>query len=139
MPQLTLNLKKLEEKFEALFKEETEESFNKWLLDKQQQDNNNMAQQTAKYVLPHMTLYYDGRLYNHKTKKFKKWTKDPKIIRKGLDTKLKNKVYEKICKKIYDTETGIVYESVRSCIEMIDGGSRKVYKNLKIGIFKYLK
>ena len=36
------DLKKLEEKFEALFKEETEESFNKW-LDKQQQINN-MAQ-----------------------------------------------------------------------------------------------
>ena len=65
--------------------------------------------------------------------------RDPKIIKKGLDTKLKNKVYEKIRKKIYDTETGIVYESVRSCIEMMDGGSRKVYKNLKIGVFKYLK
>jgi hypothetical protein len=47
MAQQTLNLKKLEEKFEALFKEETEESFNKWLADKQQQNNNNMAQQTA--------------------------------------------------------------------------------------------
>jgi tricorn protease-like protein len=35
-----------------------------------------MAQQTAEYILPHMTLYNDGRLYNHKTKKFKKWTKD---------------------------------------------------------------
>jgi len=42
------DLKKLEEKFEALFKEETEESFNKWLADKQQNINiNNMAQQTA--------------------------------------------------------------------------------------------
>ena len=46
MAQQTVNLKKLEEKFEALFKEETEESFNKWLLDKQQQMIN-MAQQTA--------------------------------------------------------------------------------------------
>lgn len=26
--------------------------------------------------LPHFTLYEDGRLYNHKTKKFKKWIKD---------------------------------------------------------------
>ena len=33
-------------------------------------------QQTAKYILPHITLYEDGRLYNHKTKRFKKWTKD---------------------------------------------------------------
>jgi hypothetical protein len=32
--------------------------------------------QTAEYILPHITLYEDGRLYNHKTKKFKKWTKD---------------------------------------------------------------
>lgn len=32
--------------------------------------------QTAQYILPHLTLYEDGRLYNHKTKKFKKWTKD---------------------------------------------------------------
>jgi len=32
--------------------------------------------QTAEYILPHMTLYNDGRLYNHKTKKFKRWTKD---------------------------------------------------------------
>jgi hypothetical protein len=46
MAQQTPNLKKLEEKFEALFKEETEDSFNKWLADKQQQNNNNMAQQT---------------------------------------------------------------------------------------------
>jgi hypothetical protein len=35
-----------------------------------------MKQQTAEYILPHLTLYEDGRLYNHKTKKFKKWTKD---------------------------------------------------------------
>lgn len=35
-----------------------------------------MAQQTAEYILPHLTLYRDGKLYNHKTKKFKKWTKD---------------------------------------------------------------
>lgn len=35
-----------------------------------------MAQQTAEFILPHMTLYNDGRLYNHKTKKFKKWTND---------------------------------------------------------------
>lgn len=35
-----------------------------------------MPQQTAKYIVPHLTLYEDGRLYNHKTKKFKKWTKD---------------------------------------------------------------
>lgn len=35
-----------------------------------------MAQQTAEYILPHLTLYKDGRLYNHKTKKYKKWTKD---------------------------------------------------------------
>jgi len=42
------DLKKLEEKFEALFKEETEESFNKWLADKQQDlKTNNMAQQIA--------------------------------------------------------------------------------------------
>jgi transcriptional/translational regulatory protein YebC/TACO1 len=47
MAQQTPNLKKLEEKFEALFKEETEDSFNKWLADKQQQNRNNMAQQTA--------------------------------------------------------------------------------------------
>ena len=32
--------------------------------------------QTIEYILPHLTLYEDGRLYNHKTKKFKKWTKD---------------------------------------------------------------
>jgi hypothetical protein len=32
--------------------------------------------QTAEYILPHLTLYEDGKLYNHKTKKFKKWTKD---------------------------------------------------------------
>lgn len=32
--------------------------------------------QTAEYIFPHLTLYEDGRLYNHKTKKFKKWTKD---------------------------------------------------------------
>jgi hypothetical protein len=31
---------------------------------------------TAEYIMPHLTLYEDGRLYNHKTKKFKKWTKD---------------------------------------------------------------
>jgi hypothetical protein len=47
MAKQTPNLKKLEEKFEALFKEETEESFNKWLADKQQNIKpNNMAQQT---------------------------------------------------------------------------------------------
>lgn len=32
--------------------------------------------QTAEYIVPHMTLYIDGSLYNHKTNKFKKWTKD---------------------------------------------------------------
>jgi hypothetical protein len=47
MAQQKPDLKKLEEKFEALFKEETEDSFNKWLADKQQQNRNNMAQQTA--------------------------------------------------------------------------------------------
>jgi hypothetical protein len=36
MAQQKPDLKKLEEKFEALFKEETEDSFNKWLADKQQ-------------------------------------------------------------------------------------------------------
>ena len=48
MAQQTPDLNKLEAKFEALFKEETEESFNKWLADKQQQslNKNNMAQQT---------------------------------------------------------------------------------------------
>jgi hypothetical protein len=35
-----------------------------------------MEKQTAEYILPHLTLYKDGRLYNHKTNKFKKWTKD---------------------------------------------------------------
>jgi hypothetical protein len=35
-----------------------------------------MAQQTAVSIPPNMILYQDGRLYNHKTKKFKKWTKD---------------------------------------------------------------
>lgn len=30
----------------------------------------------AVYILPHIILYEDGRLYNHKTKKFKKWAKD---------------------------------------------------------------
>jgi hypothetical protein len=35
-----------------------------------------MSKQTAKYIIPHMTLSIDGSLYNHKTKKFKKWTKD---------------------------------------------------------------
>jgi hypothetical protein len=33
-----------------------------------------MTQETSKYILPHFTLYSDGRLYNHKTKKFKKWS-----------------------------------------------------------------
>jgi hypothetical protein len=37
---------------------------------------NKEMKQTAEYILPHMTLYIDGKLYNHKTKKFKKWTKD---------------------------------------------------------------
>ena len=35
-----------------------------------------MKKQTAEYILPHMTLYRDGKLYNHKTKKFKKWSQD---------------------------------------------------------------
>jgi len=35
-----------------------------------------MSKQTAEYILPHLTLYRDGSLYNHKTNKFKKWTKD---------------------------------------------------------------
>jgi len=33
-----IDLKKLEAKFEALFNEETEESFNKWLVDKQHRE-----------------------------------------------------------------------------------------------------
>jgi hypothetical protein len=43
------NLKKLEAKFEALF--ETEESFNKWLVDKQQQNNNNMQQTAVEFLI----------------------------------------------------------------------------------------
>ena len=35
-----------------------------------------MSKQTAKYIVPNITLYIDGRLYNHNTNKFKKWTKD---------------------------------------------------------------
>jgi hypothetical protein len=51
MAQQRPDLKKLEEKFEDLFKEETEESFNKWLADKQQNIKpNNMAQQNNKYA-----------------------------------------------------------------------------------------
>ena len=46
--QQTPDLKKLEAKFEALFNEETEESFNKWLVDKQPNiKQNNITQQTA--------------------------------------------------------------------------------------------
>jgi hypothetical protein len=44
-----------------------------------------MVQQTAEYILPHLTLYEDGRLYNHKTKKFKKWTTDPVLISNGIE------------------------------------------------------
>ena len=29
----------------------------------------------SKKILPHITLYEDGRLYNHKTKQFKTWVK----------------------------------------------------------------
>lgn len=32
--------------------------------------------QTELHIYPHITLYSDGRLYNHKIGKFKKWTKD---------------------------------------------------------------
>lgn len=33
-----------------------------------------MTQELSKYITPHFTLYSDGRLYNHKRKKFKKWS-----------------------------------------------------------------
>jgi hypothetical protein len=40
------------------------------------ENQNKMSKQTAKYIVPNITLYIDGRLYNHNTNKFKKWTKD---------------------------------------------------------------
>lgn len=40
--------------------------------------------QTELYIYPHMTLYIDGRLYNHKSKQFKRWTKSSNGYMKAL-------------------------------------------------------
>lgn len=50
-------------------------------------------QQTEKHIPPHFTLYIDGRLFNHKTKRFRKWTKDTNGYMKlslWIDGKCKN-------------------------------------------------
>ena len=57
----------------------------------------------SKYILPHMELYADGRLFNHKTNKFKKWSK-------GKNGYLQTSLYDLgKCKKVYQHRVLAIY------------------------------
>lgn len=42
MPKITLDLKKIQKKFDQLFETETEQSFNEWLVEKRKNEDKNV-------------------------------------------------------------------------------------------------